>query len=82
MGCKHDGFEATVNIEKVVEKDNPNVLVGRTASVKIKCVDCGDDFAFINPFTNEESTEIRIAVKPARKGKTISMNKKPKKNEQ
>ena len=43
MTCNHSQFEANVNVKRLTDKDE---VTGYLAEVKIKCAQCGTQFAF------------------------------------
>lgn len=74
MSCKHTRFYSHVIVNRVMESDNSDVLVGYAADIVVRCDECGLPFEFMGlpmgysprkPMVSLDKTELRAPIKPS-----------------
>lgn len=72
--CSHEQFEADVRVGRLTKDDDESVITGYAADIRIKCSQCGQQFAFVGvpagyspfePKVSVDSTELRIPITPS-----------------
>jgi hypothetical protein len=73
--CDHHQFYAEVSVARLTETEESEKVTGFRADVKIRCVECQQEFEFIgvpqgyhvsSPTINIDGTELRLPIKPAK----------------
>lgn len=71
--CPHENFWADVDVNRLTNTEGGPVT-GYSASIRIKCVDCGEPFRFTGvkaglsmarPMCSVDETELHAPVRPA-----------------
>lgn len=72
--CEHKNFFAKVDVTRLTESDESDVVTGYTADIRIKCDECGLPFQFIGlpggyspaqPMCSFDAQEMRAPIKPS-----------------
>lgn len=85
MPCKHERFEATVSVGRLLSRQpDDDQAVRFMADVRVKCVECGTPFSFIglpagsdinSPMVSVDGTEGRFPIHP--RGETLTVLEGP-----
>lgn len=71
--CDHQNFHANVSIARLAADDSGEKIVGFSAGVTIRCVDCGTPFEFVGlpmgyspmqPMCSVDGYEARMPIMP------------------
>lgn len=72
--CEHKIFKAQVNVARLTESDESEVVTGYRADIEITCAECFMPFVFVGvpggyspgyPTVNVEGDELRVPIRPA-----------------
>jgi hypothetical protein len=71
--CDHQNFHADVSIARLAADETGEKIVGFSADITVKCIDCGLPFEFLGlpmgysplqPMCSVDGTEARMPLKP------------------
>ncbi len=78
--CEHQNFTANVSVGRLAADESGEKIVGFSADIAVKCLDCGVPFEFIGlpmgysptqPMCSVDGTEARMPLKP--RGEAMSL---------
>lgn len=73
--CEHKNFGAQVNVHRIVENESSALVIGYTADITVKCVDCDTPFHFRGvetgvspkvPKCSVDGLELRAPIAPGK----------------
>jgi hypothetical protein len=71
--CKHEHFQATVNVGRITEEDDPTTVRNYLADIRVKCAACDLPFEFLGlpigmdlqgAMMSPDGQEARLAITP------------------
>lgn len=71
--CKHFSFHANVDVCRLVDENDPDLVRSFMAEVTVKCITCGTPFEWIGlecgyrgdkPLVDPSAQELRAPIKP------------------
>lgn len=71
--CKHENFRADVGVGRISASEDDSTIVGFSADITIRCIDCNKPFEFVGlpmgyspmqPMCSVDGTEARMPIMP------------------
>lgn len=74
LRCKHETFAAEVDVIRLVDEHDADLVTGYTADVRVRCADCGEPFRWTGvkagwlpsqPMCSVDEFELHAPLRPA-----------------